>query len=265
MACRPAFIVFGFVLLGCPSDDPEPSASDGSTSNGAADSSTGMPAPGSGSSSGGAADDESTTAAGDTQGASGSTAAGGLCIDEFPAIVTDIDETLTLSDDEFAMQLQDGNYDPVAREGAGEMVNAYADLGYRILYLTARSETFVTAVTDETGREATERWLEEHGYPTDEETTELVLAPQLFVGDATRMYKGDAIMEFQAMGWRFDYAYGNALTDIGGYEDAGIAKDATFIIGEEAGAEGTVAIEGEDWLEHNDTHLPTVPDACGGA
>ena len=69
-------------------------------------------------------------------------------------------------------------------------------------------------------------------------------------------------MGLQAEGWRFDYAYGNADSDIGAYEDAGIAKDATFIIGEEAGNEGTVAIEGEDWLAHTDAHLPTVPAVC---
>lgn len=52
-------------------------------------------------------------------------------------------------------------------------------------------------------------------------------------------------------------------TDIGDYEDAGIAKDTTFIIGEEAGAEGTVSVQEEDWLAHSAAHLPTVLSACG--
>lgn len=239
-------------LIGCPSEDP--SASDAGSDTVTED--WGTQDPGTAGGSG------SSTAVADAESSSGTTAAGG-CVEEFPAIVTDIDETLTLSDGEFSMQLMDGNYDPVEREGGAAMINAYADLGYRVLYLTARSESFVTAVTEETAREATERWLLEHGYPIGEDTTALVLAPMIVVGEATRTYKGEALMAFQAEGWRFDYGYGNALTDIGGYEDAGIAKNATFIIGEEAGAEGTVAVEGEDWLAHNDAHLPTVPPVCG--
>lgn len=263
MSCRPVLALLALTLLGCPSDDTEPATSDDPTAGSSGAPTTGTPTTGSGSSTAGGG--STSSGAADTSGSGGSsdtTAASGLCIDEFPAIVTDIDETLTLSDDEFAMQLLDGNYDPIEREGGAAMVNAYADLGYRVLYLTARSETFTTEVTNETAREATARWLEEHGYPTDEATTTLVLAPQLFVGNATRAYKAEALQELQGEGWRFDYAYGNALTDIGGYEDAGIPKDVTFIIGEEAGAEGTVAIEEEDWLAHNTAHLPTVPEAC---
>lgn len=203
-----------------------------------------------------------STGATSTSGASGDTTAGGACTDELPAIVTDIDETLTLSDEEFSMQIQDGTYDPIERDGGADLIGAYADLGYRVLYLTARSETIMLEGTGETAREATERWLQEHGYPTDPATTAVVLAPSLTIGDATQMYKAEALMEYQAMSWRFDYAYGNATTDIGAYEDAQIDKDATFIIGEEAGADGTVAIEGEGWVEHADAHLPGVPEAC---
>lgn len=193
----------------------------------------------------------------------GDTTAGGECTDELPAIVTDIDETLTLSDEEFSMQIQDGTYDPIEREGGADLIEGYADLGYRILYLTARAETITLEGTGETAEEATARWLEEHGYPTDPGTTALVLSPSLTVGDATQMFKVAALMDYQAMGWRFDYAYGNATTDIGAYDEAGIDKAATFIIGEQAGVEGTVAIEGEGWVDHAATQLPMVPAVCG--
>ena len=210
--------------------------------------------------------ESSSTAAADstTSTTEGGTTAG-ACVDELPAIVTDIDETLTLSDEEFLMQLMDGNYDPVEREGGAALIGGYADLGYRIMYLTARSETFMVQGTDETAREATERWLEEHGYPLDPDTTVLVLSPNVVVGDATQTFKADALMTQQAEGWRFDYAYGNATTDIGAYADAGIDLAATFIIGEHAGEGGTVAIDGEGWVEHTAEQLPTVPAVCEAA
>jgi len=202
-----------------------------------------------------------TTAAADSTG----TTTAGLCETELPAIVTDIDETLTISDGEFIMQISDGNYDPIEREGGSELITAYADLGYRIMYLTARSEDIVLEVTGETAREATERWLVEHGYPTDPETTLVVLAPMFVFDDTAQAYKAAALMEQQAAGWRFDYAYGNATSDIGAYAEAGIDTSVTFIIGEHAGEGGTVAVEGEGWVEHAAAHLPTVPAVCEAA
>ncbi|MCH9685523.1 MAG: hypothetical protein K0V04_29085 [Deltaproteobacteria bacterium] len=189
---------------------------------------------------------------------------GEACTSEFPAIVADIDETLTLSDGEFFMQIGDGTYDPAEREGAAEMINAYAALGYRVLYLTARSEMIVLEGTGETARDATARWIDEHGFPNDPATTALVLAESFVVDDAARDYKAQALMDLQAMGWRFDFAYGNATSDIGAYAAAGIALDSTFIIGEHAGVEGTVAVEGEGWVDHTAAHVSGVPQACPG-
>jgi hypothetical protein len=203
-----------------------------------------------------------TTAAVDSS-ESGTTA--GVCELEQPAIVTDIDETLTLSDGEFLMQIADGTYDPVAREGASELIVAYADLGYRIMYLSARSEDIVLAGTGETAREATERWLVELEFPTDPETTVVVLSEMFVFDDTAQEYKAAALMEQQAAGWRFDYAYGNATSDIGAYADAGIDLAVTFIIGEHAGEGGTVAVEGEGWVEHTEMHVPTVPAVCEAA
>jgi hypothetical protein len=203
-----------------------------------------------------------TTAAVDSS--DGGTTAG-ACELEQPAIVTDIDETLTISDAEFIMQIADGTYDPVEREGAQELITAYADLGYRIMYLTARSEDIVLLGTGETAREATERWLLEHDFPTDPATTLVVLSPMFVFEDSAAEFKAGALMEQQAAGWRFDYAYGNATSDIDAYANAGIDLATTFIIGEHAGEGGTVAVAGEGWVEHTAAHIPTVPAVCEAA
>ncbi len=186
---------------------------------------------------------------------------GGEC-SPAPAIVTDIDETLTLSDEEFLQQLQDGTYDPVMRDGASDLIQGYADRGYRILYLTARSESLTLAGTGEPSRDATERWLEEHDFPVDAETTEVVLADSVVLGSAAADYKSDALATREDGGWSFEYAYGNAETDIAAYEATMIDKTQTFIIGEHAGEMDTVAIEGEGWVEHATDYLPMVADAC---
>lgn len=208
------------------------------------------------------ATDSGTTAAVDSS--EGGTTAG-ACELEQPAIVTDIDETLTISDAEFIMQIADGTYDPVEREGAQELIMAYADLGYRIMYLTARSEDIVLLGTGETAREATERWLLEHDFPTDPTTTLVVLSPMFVLDDSAVEFKTGALMDQQAAGWRFDYAYGNATSDIDAYANAGIDLATTFIIGEHAGEGGTVAVAGEGWVEHTAAHVPTVPAVCEAA
>ena len=91
----------------------------------------------------------------------------------------------------------------------------------------------------------------------------MLLAPNLVFGDAAAEFKGETLLDLAAEGFSFDYAYGNATSDISAYDMAGIAKDVTFIIGPEAGVDGTVAVEGEDWVAHRAAQIPTVPDHCG--
>jgi hypothetical protein len=184
------------------------------------------------------------------------------CYDELHAIVSDIDETLTTADAEFLMQLLDSTYDPLEREDSAELINDYHSRGYTVVYLTARSEA-QTSMDDAMipARDLTFDWLETHGFPVDE-NTQLLMAPNFVFGDDAAAFKGQALLDLQADGFMFDYAYGNATSDIDAYEIAGIPKDVTFIIGPEAGVDGTVAIAGEDWVAHRGEHIPTVTDYC---
>ncbi|MEZ4383237.1 MAG: hypothetical protein R3A79_18055 [Nannocystaceae bacterium] len=180
------------------------------------------------------------------------------------AIVFDIDETLTISNEEWEMQKADGTYDPIAREAATALVQAYADRGYYIVYLTARSKTWVLGGTGETAPDATHRWLVEHDFPIDDGRSRLIMSDMVVPGDAAQVYKAAALMDMQGEGLSFQAAYGNAVTDIGAFAEAMIGKDVTFIIGVHAGEEGTVAIEGESWKPHLESYVPTVMTACAG-
>src|SRR5690606_10501823 len=111
----------------------------------------------------------------------------------------------------------------------------------------------------------TERWLREHAFPLDPQTTQVHLSPTFVVGESARAFKPGVLMDLQAHGYVFEYAYGNADSDIAAYDAAMIPTGVTFIIGERAAAEGTVAIEGEGWAAHHDTHPPSVPAVCEAA
>lgn len=185
------------------------------------------------------------------------------CYDGLHAIVSDIDETLTTTDAEFLMQLVDSTYDPLERAEASEMISDYHARGYTIIYLTARADSQQSVDNMTPARDLTLDWLEAHGFPLDE-NTQLILSPTFVFGDATAEYKGQALMDLQAQGYVFDYAYGNADTDITGYEMANIAKDVTFIIGPEAGNGGTVPVLEDDWVTHRAAQIPMVPNFCEG-
>ncbi len=178
------------------------------------------------------------------------------------AIVTDIDATLTTSDNEFLSQLITGTHDPAERAGAAAMISDYAERGYFILYLTARPEGAPVGLTGQNAADATLEWLTAHGYPIDPEHTRVTLAPGLVFGNSAADFKSGALMDMEAEGFSFAYAYGNATSDIDAYAAAGIAVDDTFIIGPEAGTGGTVAVAGEDWLEHTSTFVDPLPAIC---
>ncbi|MCA9628356.1 MAG: hypothetical protein KC766_11845 [Myxococcales bacterium] len=164
-------------------------------------------------------------------------------------IVTDIDGTLTSSDEELTKQIGDGNYDPQENQSASVMMNRWAKKGYQVVYLTARPHFF---------RAETRAWMIEHGFPEGP----MITANQLVFGDSARTYKRTWVNRIaDSFGWTVTAAYGNAGSDIDAYEDAGIPKDITFIIGENAGQSGTVAIQGNDYTAHITEFVDAQPDA----
>jgi len=166
-----------------------------------------------------------------------------------PVIVTDIDGTLTLSDDELTNQLADPSYVPLEYTDAKEMTQAWTDKGYRVVYLTARPHPL---------RSLTRPWLDALEFPFGPVST----APELVFGGTAADYKAAFVDRLQDdLGWDVVAAYGNAGSDIDGYEAAGVAKDRTFIIGPNAGDDGTVAVTGDGWTDHIADFIASFPDA----
>ncbi len=164
-------------------------------------------------------------------------------------ILTDIDGTLTLSDDEQGMQIADGMYDPLEKGSAALLMQTWADKGYEIVYLTGRAHVL---------RTDTRVWLREHGFPAGP----LITAPTLAFGEAARTYKSTWVTrQLNDFGWEITAAYGNADSDIDAFADGGIAKEITFIIGENAGADDTQPIADDDYADHITSYVEAQPDA----
>ena len=173
------------------------------------------------------------------------------------ALVTDIDETLTTSDNEFATQLLNPSHDPAMRPEAELLMQDYAALGFEVVYVTARGEN-ITLLDGRSARQATNDWLVNHGFPAGP----LYLAQGLGAfGQAAIDYKTEVITTLQAEGTQFEWAYGNAESDIAAFQNSNIPDDHIFLVGALAGTLGVQPVPDEEaFVAHRATHLQMVTD-----
>ena len=161
-------------------------------------------------------------------------------------VVTDIDGTLTLSDNEEFMQIGDESYIPMMMGAADKLTQAWAAKGYTVIYMTARPMVF---------RNETRNWLRDLAFPIGP----VITAPT--VEDAA-IYKTLWLKRLvDNFGWQIVAAYGNADTDITAYNNAMIPKAQTFIVGPNGGNAGTVAIPNMDFTAHIATYVNVQPNA----
>jgi hypothetical protein len=163
-------------------------------------------------------------------------------------VISDIDGTLTTSDNEFIFQLGDVTYDPEEEQGASEMMNAWFDKGYQTIYLTARPND---------GRLLTRQWLIDHDFPKGP----LETADSFVFGSSAAAYKGAfSTLITDDLGWEFTAGYGNSESDIDGYREAGVALELMFTIGEAAGYLGTTVITNDNYTPHISSYVDIQPD-----
>lgn len=147
--------------------------------------------------------------------------------------VTDIDGTLTTSDGELFREILDGSHVPTAYPGAVDLIDAHDDLGHVIVYLTGRPYLL---------SDITREWLADLGFPLGAlHVTDDVI--DAIPSDAqVAAYKQAFLDELTATGFVLDLAYGNATTDITAYLGADLPPEQIWIIGDNAGQQGTHAV-----------------------
>lgn len=136
-----------------------------------------------------------------------------------PAVLFDVDGTLTTGDGELLEDLLGGDA-PDLRPGADAVARRWAELGYLVVYITGRLPSLLPT---------TRRWLDAHGFPrgpvfTPSDAIDIV-PTRARVGD----FKLTTLEALMAEGLEFVAAYGNAATDVCAYAEAGIPPDRTWI------------------------------------
>jgi len=157
------------------------------------------------------------------------------------AVVFDIDGTLTSG----VRAIR------TARHGAAEAVQAYADAGCRIVYLSARTPLFQWQIIG---------WLEINGFPHGS----IHVTESRADREDHKAFKQRVLERYEANGWTFVAAYGDSSTDFEAYADAGIAADRVFALkreGEEECQPGPSAGCYATWAEQMDviSRLATPP------
>lgn len=169
------------------------------------------------------------------------------------AVLFDIDGTLTINDAE-----QIGDYLGIKNADAfyyaQETVQAYRDKGYQLIFLTARPYWMASG---------TRGWLSETMQQAEWHLRTNINGelPSTATSEEHERFKREYIQQLQAEGLSIIRAYGNASSDIAAYEGAGLPKSETYIIGDNAGSNGTQPLYG-DYSAHYFDVVETTPEAA---
>ena len=136
--------------------------------------------------------------------------------DDMPLIASDVDGTLTSSENAFLISLAFDD-PPGVRAGAAAAYTAAAHRGYQLVYVTARGNQYTAA---------TRQWLVDHGFPRGP----LRLSPSFVTlpGAATVTYKTTTLTAL-AESLPLALGIGNRASDITAYTNAGMRPGDIFV------------------------------------
>lgn len=137
-----------------------------------------------------------------------------------PAVLFDVDGTLTTDDGELFDELLGGTAE--VRPGAAAAVQRWAERGHMIVYVTGRPYAL---------RESTRRWLDANGFPAGVLITPEGWRDAVPSRAQVGAFKRARVAALLAAGLSIEAAYGNAATDVCAYAEAGLEPARTWITG----------------------------------
>ena len=180
------------------------------------------------------------------------------CEAERHAVVFGLDGVLTPSDDELFRQIQDASYTPATRDGAAELVQAWADRGYEIVYISGRPSNMV--LHDRPVLEVTNEWLAASSFPTGEGTTLTLWDPTQY---ATKdLYKLQTIFDLVTDGVVVDAAYTESPDDYRALRTGGVDVENLYAIGTVEGAPPEHSIDASSFRPHLASEVEPLPPLC---
>lgn len=162
------------------------------------------------------------------------------CEDRPMVVVFHINGVLTPDREEFTRWLDDPEYVMEVRTGAVELASAYHERGFNLMYSTRGGDDLDIHGTPYP--EAISDWLSAQGFPLDD---------RAYLHEATdTLSLADAMTEAQTDGGGGYAAYTNVGDDVPALQVAGVPEERIYGMDDLAGEEGTTAVPGDNFEEH---------------
>jgi hypothetical protein len=175
---------------------------------------------------------------------------------DFAGFMTDGDESAMWPD------WINGAAAPTVRPGTVELSHAYVERGYEIIYVT----TAPAGITIEglPVPEAAQEWIRSNGFAWDDAVTRVIgyngtnpegsAAVLSITSELVRLSTGEGVSH--------DVGYTNNADKAHAMTSGGVPVQRLYMIGEEAGREGTTAVPNDDVATHMAQVVEPLPPVC---
>jgi len=168
------------------------------------------------------------------------------CPENRHAMVIDM-RILVVEEGELYRWFEDAAYDPLVRAGTLELVTAYVERGYEIVYLTGWDATTMLGMTTPV-TEVVPSWMAEHGFPVGAGTSLHMWRPDEF--DSEDVFKTQVLIDLRSQGVQVDRVYTHDAEDVRAYVSGGVDAGRIQTFGQAADVEGTDPIPNGDLVAH---------------
>lgn len=179
------------------------------------------------------------------------------CAEDRHAVIVDLDGTVIVGTGEYDRWITEPGYEPRLQPGAPELLRAWRERGYEIVYLAGRLPDGESR--DVPIDEVASAWLAEHGIPTGDGT-------HLRFWDVDQAelpnHKTQALFDLTNEGVSIDYGYTDAEVDITAYRAGGLEPGDIFTRGPAMGSQGTTGVPEDGWLQHLTEAVDPLPPVC---
>ncbi len=160
---------------------------------------------------------------------------------------------------ELAKWLNDPSYDLQPRPGAVEMLVAWRQKGYLIVYLTGLASSGLVGAEQVPLPLAMGAWQQRKGFPVGD-GTRLLMWDQAAFADVTT-FRIDAMVHLSLEGVALDYGYTDDEHDVLAYRNGGMPVEHIFTIQGE-GDPGPDGVREQDWASHKARVVDPLPPVC---
>jgi len=181
------------------------------------------------------------------------------CPNDRHAVVVDV-RLLVRSENELYSWWADTTYQPVVRPGAVELLQAFFQRNYEVVYLTGwASDTLLDETVPVT--QALPQWIAAQGFPNGDATSLHMWDPARTSDEA--VHKTQVMIDLGSDDVTVERVYAGAAADVPTYRSGGVTEqERIWAFDLDADVAGAVRIPGNDLVAHREGTVDGEGDIC---